>query len=102
MFDILKKTILAGVGATVTTAEKVEEVLNEYVEKGKMTADEAKEATSKIIEDSRKEYEEARKNFNASFYEMLNKASVVTKDQLDALEKRVKALEDQAHEHDEA
>ena len=37
MLDILKKTILAGIGATVTTKERVESVLEDLVEKGKIS-----------------------------------------------------------------
>ncbi len=42
--------MLAGVGAAVLTKEKVEEALGELVDKGKISANEAKETARKISE----------------------------------------------------
>ena len=61
MIDVIKKTILAGVGATVVTKEKVEAVLKDLVDKGKVTAGEASELASKIAEEGRKEFETSSK-----------------------------------------
>ena len=41
MLDVVKKTILAEIGATVTTKEKVEVALKELVDKGRITAKDA-------------------------------------------------------------
>ena len=93
MLDIIKKTILAGVGATVTTKEKVECVLNDLVEKGKISSEEAKQMADKIVADGRREFEDAKESLGASFEEMLHKANLVTRSELDALEERVSKLE---------
>ena len=42
MIDLIKKSVL-GVGAATLTKEKAEEVLGELVDKGKLSATEAKE-----------------------------------------------------------
>ena len=44
MIEVIKKAILAGVGAAALTKEKAEEVLGDLVEKGKLSASDAKEA----------------------------------------------------------
>jgi polyhydroxyalkanoate synthesis regulator phasin len=93
MLDIIKKTILAGVGATVTTKEKVESVLHDFVEKGKISSEEAKEVADKIVADGRRELEEAKDTLSANFEEILRKANLVTRKELDALEERVSQLE---------
>jgi len=89
--------MFAGVGAAVITKDKVESSLQEMVEKGKMSADEAKDLSQKIIQAGEKETEQAKNEATRLFTDMLNRAQVVTIDQLEALEARVKELEGRWH-----
>lgn len=93
MLDILKKTLLVGIGATITTKEKIEAALGSLVEKGKISSADAKEIADKIAEDGKKEFDDAGKNIDAAFENLLHKAKVVTKGQLAELEARVAKLE---------
>lgn len=97
MIDLVKKAMFAGVGAAVVTKEKVESSLQELVEKGKMSSEEAKDLTKKIIEAGEKETEQARSEASKLFTDMLNRAQVATQDQIEALEKRVTDLEGKWH-----
>lgn len=97
MIDLVKKAMFAGVGAAVLTKDKVEKSLQEMVDKGKMTADEARDLSGKILEAGEKETEQARNEASKLFTDMLNRAQVVTQDQLEALEKRVRDLEGRWH-----
>ena len=93
---IYQKTMLAGVGIAVVTKDKILEVFDEMVNKGEMTRDEAIEMTEKIVNEGKEEAEKAKikpKLFN----DMLHKANIVTKEQHEALLKRVKALEGRLH-----
>ena len=99
MIDALKKTLFAGLGATVVTAEKIESALQEWVEKGKLTADEAKATASRISEESKKEFEEAQSSLKDLFDELLQKSPVVLKKDLDALIQRLDDLEKMVAEH---
>ncbi|WP_160670319.1 phasin family protein [Clostridium sp. C8-1-8] len=51
MFNELKKVMLAGVGAVATTYEKANEIVNDMVEKGKITVDEGKELSEELLRD---------------------------------------------------
>jgi polyhydroxyalkanoate synthesis regulator phasin len=93
VLDVIKKTLLAGLGATVVTTEKLESSIGELVKKGKLTSEEAKDLVSRIVEDSRKEYDDAREHMDAWFEEMIGKAGLVKKSRFDALEKRMQTLE---------
>ena len=93
MIDALKKAFLAGIGATAATREKVEEALNQLVEKGKISADEAKDATEKILDEGRKEYESSRKELEKFFNDLAHKGNLVTQEQLDSVKKRLTAIE---------
>ena len=97
MLDLVKKTMLAGVGLAVVTKDKILESLNEYVEKGKLTQEEAAAMSDKIVEEGRNETKKAKAEASKLFNEMLHRANVVTKDQYDALASRVTALEGKLH-----
>ncbi len=93
MIDSIKKAMLAGVGAAVITAEKVEETLSEWVNKGKVSADDAKAMASRIADQGRAEFENTSKDVQKAIKELLEKAGVGQKDRIDGLEKRLLALE---------
>ena len=89
MIDIIKKTLLAGVGAAMITKDKVESALGDFVKQGKVTSAEARAMAEKIAEDGRREFENLSHELSEKF------ASIVpqTQQRLDALEARVAALE---------
>lgn len=93
MIDFLRKTVLAGVGATVVTAEKVESILNDLVERGQLSAEEARKATEEITSQSKREFEEAEKRLGSMFEDLLHKAHVASQEDVAKLTKRVNALE---------
>lgn len=93
MIDVFKKTFLAGLGATVVTAEKVESILDDLVARGKISADEARDVAAKIAAEGKQEYSEVRTSIGNLFDEMLGKANVATKTDLAAVEARLAAIE---------
>jgi len=96
MIDLIKKGLMAGIGATVVTKESIESALNDLVEKGKISAADAKETADRIAEAGKKEFESSREDMHAMFNEMIKKAHMVTQEQYTELEKRVTALEKSA------
>ncbi|MGC9450748.1 MAG: phasin family protein [Oceanipulchritudo sp.] len=93
MLEALKKTIYAGIGATVVTTEKIESALGELVKKGKLSAEEARETAERISKESRKEFEDAQSSLKSMFEELLEKASVPRRKEIDAVNKRLDNLE---------
>ncbi len=93
MIDVIKKTLLAGVGAAVITKEKVESALGDFVKQGKVTADEARSMAQKIADQGKKEFEEASENLSAKIKELLKRTDEQTQARLAALEARVTDLE---------
>ena len=98
MIDLVKKTMLAGIGLAVVTKDKVLESLDELVQKGKLTKEEAAAMSDKIVEEGKTETEKAKVEASKLFIDMLNRANVVTKDQYDALAARVTELEGKLHQ----
>ena len=97
MIDLVKKTMLAGVGMTVVTKDKVLESLGDLVEKGKLTKDEAAEVSERIVQEGSDQTEKVKTEAGKLFTEMLQRANLVTKDQYDALAARVTELEGRLH-----
>ena len=97
MIDLFKKTMFAGIGLAVVTKDKILESLNEYVEKGKLTQEEATAMSNKIVDEGRNETNKAKVEASKLFSEMLHRANVVTKDQYDELASRITSLEGKLH-----
>lgn len=92
MADLIKKTMLAGIGLALRTWDEVETVAKELVDKGKMSEKEG----SRFLKDLQKKYEESQKKLEArvekSAKEFLKKANVATSDDLKALKKEIREL----------
>ena len=93
MFDLIKKTLLAGVGAAVVTKEKVQDALDDYVRQGKLKADDARIIAEKIAERGKREFEEMSAQASAKASELFNRHDSAVTARLAALEARVTALE---------
>ena len=92
MPDVIKKTLLAGVGLALKTWDEVEDLAKELVDKGKMTEKDG----SKFLQDLQKRYEETQKKLEArvekTVKDFLKKADVGTGDELKAVKKEVREL----------
>lgn len=93
MIDILKKTLLAGLGATIVTKENLEKRLEELVQKGKISAEEARETAEKVAADSKKEYESARTEIGKAVDQAMEKVNVATHKDIEILRERLATLE---------
>lgn len=94
MIDLIKKTVLAGIGATVITKEKIEAVMQDLVKQGKVSSDEAKNLASKIADEGRKEWESSSKDLAERIRELLAKADFAHKSEVAQLERRLQLLEE--------
>ena len=92
MTDIIKKTLLTGIGLALKTWDEVEDLAKDMVDKGKMSEKDGR----KFLKDMKKRYEESQKKLEArvekSVKEFLKKSDVVTADELKALKKEVREL----------
>ena len=96
MMDVIKKTLLAGVGAAIITKDKVEAALNEFVKDGKVSATEARQMAEKIAADGRREFDAMSKELTELFRDRASKEAQQAADRIAALEARVAALEQRA------
>ncbi|HEY1793057.1 MAG TPA: hypothetical protein VGG34_09065 [Opitutaceae bacterium] len=93
MIDTIKKTVLAGVGAAVATAEKVQEGLDGLVKDGRISAEEARSVAERIAREGKKEYERASATLGGRFRDALSHVDAAVNHRLSQLEARVAHLE---------
>jgi polyhydroxyalkanoate synthesis regulator phasin len=94
MIDLIKKSVMAGIGAAVVTKEKVEEALEDFVRQGKLSAADAAIMAEKIADQGRREFDELGAKLSAKVKEFNAKADETTQARLAALEQRVRLLEE--------
>ena len=98
MIDLLKKTMLAGVGAAVLTREKAQAAMDEFVRQGKVNAADARIMAEKIAKQGRKEFDDLAADLNGRISSLLDRNDAETRVRLAALEERVRILETRLQE----
>jgi polyhydroxyalkanoate synthesis regulator phasin len=93
MNDIIRKALLAGVGAAVVTREKVESALGEFVRQGKVSSAEAREVAGRIADEGRREFERMQVELEERLRSAFDGVDIRAHHRLDTLEARVAALE---------
>lgn len=93
MNDIIRKTLLAGVGAAVVTREKVESALGDFVRQGKVSSAEAREMAGRIADEGRREFETLKGDLEERLRGAFDGVDERAHHRIDALEARVAALE---------
>ena len=99
MFESIRKAALAGIGAGVVTLDVVESALEYLIKRGKISAEEAREAAKRIVEQSRSQSEATRNKMKQRLSEAFGRANLVTLDRVQLLEERLKTLEEKVFSH---
>ena len=95
MEKLIKKALYTGVGMVAATTECLQHVVDDLVERGKLSEEEGKKVVDDVIKNTethRSQYESRFKRIVDSAYEKLN-IPVPQSDTINKLEKRVKSLE---------
>ncbi len=89
MLELIKKTLLTGIGLAVVTKDKAENLVKDLVEKGELTENEGKDFISSILAKS----EQAKKDLEERVETIVNKVlgtmNVATKADIERLEKKI-------------
>ena len=95
MFDLIRKTLLTGVGLGVMTKEKVEELAGELSRRAQLTQKEGKDLVDELLKESDRAAEALRAGVSDAVRATLEKMDVATKRDIDALEERLTRVEEQ-------
>lgn len=95
MLDPLKKLMLAGLGATFLTREKVEAIIQKMVTSDQLSKDQARKMLDELAEKGKAGQEALSGRFHDELSNFMDKLQTVKRDEFDALKARVEALESQ-------
>ena len=93
--DLIKKGLLAGLGATVVTRDLIGDATSQFVKDGKLSAEEARRLADSLIESGRQSWESVEQEARETMQKAVDSMGVAQKSDLDALQVRVALLEQQ-------
>lgn len=96
MEDLFKKVMYTGVGLVSTTAEKIQQNIDELVKKGSLSEDEGKKVVSDLMENTETKKEEFESKLKELVTNAVSALNLPTKTDIDALMTRLEELEAKA------
>jgi len=97
MLELLKKSVLAGLGAVMLTRDKIRETTRVLVEEGKLSTDEAENFAEELVKSGEKQWDEFNGKFQTSMRKVSDNLEVVRKKDFQDLKARVELLEQRLH-----
>ena len=92
MTDLIKKTILAGVGLAAMTKDKVEELAEDLTKEGELSEKEAKKLLDDLLKRSKRAKKDLDKKMENVVMKVLKKMDVATKKDIARLDKKIKNI----------
>ena len=92
MFDLIKKTLLTGVGLAVMTKDKVEELGKEFASQAKLSELEGKEFVDHLLKQSETARKEFESRINSAVQKAVSGLNLASKDEVAKLSAKVEEL----------
>jgi len=93
MLNLIKKTMLAGIGLAAMTKDKVEELARELSEKGKLSEKEGKELIDELLKKSEQAGKDLEVKIEGVLQKVIGKMDLASKKDVSQLVARVELLE---------
>jgi polyhydroxyalkanoate synthesis regulator phasin len=82
MIDLVKKVMFTGIGVLSLSKDKVEEVVREYIDKGKLSEQEGEKLVAELLKKSEESRAELKKQIEEQVQAVLKKMDCVSKSDL--------------------
>ena len=92
MYEGVRKLVLASIGAVATAQEELENLISKLVERGELAEIEGKKLLSELKEKRKKKTAKAEEAINKQVEDLMTSMNVPTKDDIDALGKKINDL----------
>ena len=92
MIDLLKKTMVSGVGLALMAKDEAENMAREWVQQSKMTEEEGKKFIEEILIKYGETQDKLEERVGKSVKEFLKKVDVVTGEEFNRLKKEIREL----------
>lgn len=93
MEDLFKKFVYTGVGIVSETAEKVQQSIDELIEKGKITEDEGKKVVENVMADTKTKREDFESKLKGMIDTVLGQFDFPSRSEVESLNAKIAALE---------
>jgi polyhydroxyalkanoate synthesis regulator phasin len=93
MLDLLRKGVLAGIGAIVVTKEKVQETMRALADEGKISTEEAEKVAEDLVKSGERQWEEINTRIQSSMKKWASSSDLARRKELLELQARVEILE---------
>lgn len=102
MYEALRKLVLASIGAVAIAQEELEHLINKLVERGELAEKEGKKLLKELKEKRKKKTAKAEEEINKQVEELMTSMNIPTKDDIDALGKKINDLDKKVDELNKA
>jgi polyhydroxyalkanoate synthesis regulator phasin len=92
--EFIKKAFFLGLGALVLTEERLRQVIEDLVKKGKLSKEEGQSILGEALNRIQQTKKELEEKIDSLVQQAFKKANVPTRQELEALEDRIKKLEE--------
>jgi polyhydroxyalkanoate synthesis regulator phasin len=92
--SILKKGLAFGLGLALASKEQVEKLIDELVKKGELSLEESKDIIDQWKQQTDERKAELQRIVREQIKQVIDKLDLVTKDELQQLEQRIRRLEE--------
>jgi polyhydroxyalkanoate synthesis regulator phasin len=92
--SILKKGLAFGLGLALASKEQVEKIIDELVKKGELSLEESKDIIDQWKQQTEERKAELQRIVREQIKQVIDKFDLVTKDELQQLEQRIRRLEE--------
>ncbi|QTA80170.1 Poly(hydroxyalcanoate) granule associated protein domain-containing protein [Desulfonema limicola] len=92
MFDILKKSMLTGIGMALKTRDEVEELAKDWAGKQKLSEDEGRKFMEELLKKYDSSVDKLEDKVEETVKKVLKKMNLVTQEEVDELKKEIGRL----------
>lgn len=93
MSELLRKMGLIGIGVLAITEEKIEQTVNELIEKGEMNREEGKTLVQEILTEKKRQMQELGDAISEDVQSAIDRSKIASKDDITRLEEKISELE---------
>jgi polyhydroxyalkanoate synthesis regulator phasin len=91
--DIIRKTVLLGLGLVSLTKEKAEGVVDDLIKRGEVASEDRYRAVDSLLKEAEKQQEDFNRRMSGSIHKVMADLGIPTKKDMDEILRTLKSIE---------